>query len=242
MTYRASNALLQMILWGLLVLGFAPFAFAGFFDASTTVTVLTTTSPSTYQGQVRNSYCQLPLTMEIRCPASTTITGVRIPMTQLNSGAVGNTYVYLSVNGGASTTAVQAGIDEAFGSGNNSYYPMYWNTSFTCSPTASTTLYFHEMTAGTVMAFSPNVNQYSNELGTWLSTQCLTYATNTRYIDVQFFASSTCTTGDDGGTMCDMASTTEAVYAVGYSIQLYLGIALFLIFIIIMLRFTRSFL
>lgn len=228
------------ILTGALLICNAPFVFADFFGASTTVTVLTTTPPKgDYTGQVRNAYCQLPLTIEIRCPVETTITGVRVPMTQLYSGAVNNTYVYLSVNGGASTSPTVAGIDGAFGSGNNSYYPMYWDTSFTCSPTASTTLYFHEMTTGTVMAFSPNSNVYSNGLGKWLSTQCLSYATNTRYIDISFFASSTCTS--DGGTMCDMASTTEAIYTVGYSLQLYLGIVLLLIFGVMSYTFTRRY-
>lgn len=46
----------------------------------------------------------------------------------------------------------------------------------------------------------------------------------------------------EGGIMeCDMASTTDAVYAVGYSMQLYLGILILLIFAIGAFFFVRGY-
>lgn len=47
---------------------------------------------------------------------------------------------------------------------------------------------------------------------------------------------------EESGTMeCDMASTTEAIYTVGYSVQMYLGILLLLIFGYLSYIFFRSY-
>ena len=47
---------------------------------------------------------------------------------------------------------------------------------------------------------------------------------------------------DAGGTMeCDMASTTEAIYTVGYSTNIILGVFLCLIFFYLGFRFVRAF-
>jgi hypothetical protein len=44
-----------------------------------------------------------------------------------------------------------------------------------------------------------------------------------------------------GDNSCDMASTTEAIYAVGYSMQTYLGIFLLLIAGIASYAFTKKY-
>jgi len=231
------------VLGAFFVLG-APFAYAGNYDilASTTVPHFSTSYKQDVgnSGHWRNDSCQLPVLIHVRCTTEKTITHVEVPLLQLYSGAVGSAKPFLVVDD-ATTTETIAGMDGSPVSSNRSLNMYRWETNFVCSPTATTTLYIKEDTTGTFHALAIQQTIYLSSAG-YLG-QCVGggNATNTRNIAFTLWASTTpCTAGGD--TMCDMASTTEAIYTVGYSLQLYMGVLLFLIFLYFGFYFVRKFL
>jgi len=194
---------------------------------------------SLLSGHVINSWCQVPITLEVRCNTSYQIKWVSMPLTQLYTGAVGGAVVTLAVDGSTTTVTQPGGLDGSYTSSNRSFSQLWWATDFTCDE-STTTLTFTE-NGGSFYAFSPNSNGFSNPNKSWLSVNCTGYATNTRPIMFSMYGSITpCEEGGDG-LSCDMASTTQAVYDVGMSLNIQLGILLAILFGVWAFVFIRSF-
>lgn len=99
------------------------------------------------------------------------------------------------------------------------------------SGVASTTAYYK--TYGDSVGVSPSYGQYI----TGTTTTSLGKESYLQLYGLTFFPTST----ESGILECDMASTTEAVYAVGYTTNYVLGIALFLLFFYIGYKFVKYF-
>lgn len=282
MTFRASNALVQMMLWGLLLVGIAPFAYAEMGDpvewnrytqrssafvwgnasgqdavafdiVSGTTSAIWIDSVEVYLG--KNSaptdylygwlgYCPAGAGKVRRIATSTNNVLGSSLTTSATGQAVTFTFddVYMPVEYGDSFLSSITGDyhlqayrcagvmrTDAFNATNN------YDLTVSSAGTATTTKATRSYRVGGIRASSTAV-------GTRGTYGNVAYQVVTGLYDIPESGSGDCPAGHVCATVEEVASTTEAIYTVGYSIQLYLGIALFLVFLVVMLRFTRSFL
>lgn len=192
-------------------------------------------------GNTNDGYCQSYTTHTSVYIASSTFRGGR---TNTPTDYIYGVLLDSSKNVIATSTNWVIGSTMSTGAG---YYYFYYNNVFFASTSpffvchkrsgAQDATNYYRVT-GDTNGISPTYGAFLN--GTTTTANSLGMQSYTQTWGYTYFP--TCTGGGATSTMCDMASTTEAIYTVGYSTNIILGIFLCLIFFYFGFKFIRSFL